>query len=52
MHAKTVLRRTAREKDQIIEERKAKAAERREGKFDSEGNRLKDTGFQLPEGPL
>jgi 2Fe-2S ferredoxin len=52
VHSKTVLRRTAKEKDQIIEERKAAAAERREGKYDADGNRIKDGGFNRPKDPF
>ena len=52
VHSKTVLRRTAKEKDQIIEERKAAAVERREGKYDADGNRIKDGGFNRPKDPF
>lgn len=52
VHAKTVLRRTAQEKDQMIQERKEKSAERNAGKYDEQGNRLKDGGFNRPKDPF
>lgn len=52
VHAKTVLRRTAKEKEEIIQDRKEKAAERNAGKYNAEGKREKDGGFNRPKDPF
>lgn len=52
LHAKNVLRRTAEEKEKVIQERKEISAQKNEGKFNSDGKREKDSGFNRPKDPF